>query len=79
MAFCIVSHLNFQNAAPTFNVQAKDFDPSGWELALVTTPSSNISSANDRQLVGPSYALYFCFILYSLVVLSIAILLSRPH
>lgn len=38
--------------APTFNVQAKDFDPSGWELALVTTPSSNISSANDRQLAG---------------------------
>lgn len=59
--------LKFANAAPTFNVQAKDFDPSGWELALVTTPSSNISSANDRQLVGPSYALYFCFILYSLV------------
>ncbi|XP_057960437.1 putative clathrin assembly protein At2g01600 isoform X1 [Malania oleifera] len=33
-------------------VQAKDFDPTGWELALVTTPSSNISSANDRQLAG---------------------------
>ncbi|KAJ9135752.1 hypothetical protein P3X46_032901 [Hevea brasiliensis] len=44
-----------QDAAPTFNsgaAQAKDFDPTGWELALVTTPSSNISSVNERQLAG---------------------------
>ncbi|KDP38084.1 hypothetical protein JCGZ_04727 [Jatropha curcas] len=44
-----------QNAAPTFNSgagQAKDFDPTGWELALVTTPSTNISSVNERQLAG---------------------------
>ncbi|RVX12468.1 putative clathrin assembly protein [Vitis vinifera] len=44
-------------AAPTFDsgaFQAKDFDPTGWELALVTTPSSNISSANERQLVVDS-------------------------
>jgi hypothetical protein len=43
-------------AAPTFDsnaFQAKDFDANGWELALVTTPSGNISSVNDRQLVGP--------------------------
>ncbi|KAL9352622.1 hypothetical protein Peur_055302 [Populus x canadensis] len=43
------------NAAPTFNSaagQAKDFDPAGWELALVTTPSSNISATNERQLAG---------------------------
>ncbi|KAK9276240.1 hypothetical protein L1049_005771 [Liquidambar formosana] len=43
------------DAASSFDsgaVQAKDFDPSGWELALVTTPSSNISSANERQLAG---------------------------
>ncbi|XP_010265534.1 PREDICTED: putative clathrin assembly protein At2g01600 [Nelumbo nucifera] len=33
-------------------VQTKDFDPSGWELALVTTPSSNISSVTERQLAG---------------------------
>ncbi|XP_052205274.1 putative clathrin assembly protein At2g01600 [Diospyros lotus] len=33
-------------------VQAKDLDPTGWELALVTTPSSNISSVNERQLAG---------------------------
>ncbi|KAM7270831.1 hypothetical protein ACFE04_030045 [Oxalis oulophora] len=42
-------------AAPTFNAgaaQSMDFDPSGWELALVTTPSTNISSATDRQLAG---------------------------
>lgn len=32
--------------------QAKDLDPTGWELALVTTPSSNISSVNERQLAG---------------------------
>nr|XP_043638270.1 putative clathrin assembly protein At2g01600 [Erigeron canadensis] len=32
--------------------QAKDFDPSGWELALVTTPSTDISSVQDRQLAG---------------------------
>ncbi|KAJ4835249.1 hypothetical protein Tsubulata_026679 [Turnera subulata] len=42
-------------AAPTFNsgsAQAKDFDPTGWELALVTTPSTNISAATDRKLAG---------------------------
>ncbi|KAF7827643.1 putative clathrin assembly protein [Senna tora] len=32
--------------------QAKDFDPTGWELALITTPSNNISSVNERQLAG---------------------------
>ncbi|XP_047341811.1 putative clathrin assembly protein At2g01600 [Impatiens glandulifera] len=32
--------------------QSKDIDPTGWELALVTTPSSNISSVNERQLAG---------------------------
>lgn len=32
--------------------QLKDFDPTGWELALVTTPSTDISSATERQLVG---------------------------
>ncbi|XP_074274960.1 putative clathrin assembly protein At2g01600 [Silene latifolia] len=31
---------------------AKEFDPSGWELALVTTPSSGISSHPERQLAG---------------------------
>ncbi|CAK9178706.1 unnamed protein product [Ilex paraguariensis] len=34
--------------------QANDFDTTGWELALVTTPSSNISSVQERQLVGSS-------------------------
>lgn len=33
-------------------VQAKDFDPSGWELALVTTPSNNNTPINERQLVS---------------------------
>ncbi|KAG9140614.1 hypothetical protein Leryth_022502 [Lithospermum erythrorhizon] len=32
--------------------QAKSFDPTGWELALVETPSNNISSVQDRQLAG---------------------------
>jgi hypothetical protein len=43
------------DSAPTFNSgasQSKDFDPSGWELALVTAPSTNISSATERQLAG---------------------------
>ncbi|KAI3710535.1 hypothetical protein L2E82_40318 [Cichorium intybus] len=33
-------------------VQSKDFDPTGWELALVTTPSTDISSFQERQLAG---------------------------
>ncbi|XP_047970888.1 putative clathrin assembly protein At2g01600 [Salvia hispanica] len=32
--------------------QAKSFDPSGWELALVTTPSTNLSSLQQSQLGG---------------------------
>ncbi|CAN7041072.1 unnamed protein product [Brassica oleracea var. botrytis] len=32
--------------------QARDSDPSGWELALVTTPSSDISATTERQLAG---------------------------
>ncbi|XP_044494301.1 putative clathrin assembly protein At2g01600 [Mangifera indica] len=42
-------------STPTFNSQSgqpKDFDPTGWELALVTTPSTDISAANDRKLAG---------------------------
>jgi hypothetical protein len=53
-------------AAPTFNSnasQAKDFDANGWELALVTTPSENISSVNERQLVSP-YCLPFVMVLH---------------
>ncbi|XP_059649526.1 putative clathrin assembly protein At2g01600 [Cornus florida] len=33
-------------------VQTNGFDPTGWELALVTAPSSDISSVNERQLGG---------------------------
>ncbi|CAA3026939.1 clathrin assembly At2g01600 [Olea europaea subsp. europaea] len=32
--------------------QAPDFDPTGWEVALVSTPSSNLSSFQERQLAG---------------------------
>ncbi|XVE85434.1 hypothetical protein DITRI_Ditri17bG0090900 [Diplodiscus trichospermus] len=41
--------------ASTFNSSAgqpKDFDPTGWELALVTTPSTDISAPTERQLAG---------------------------
>ncbi|KAF5762273.1 putative ANTH domain, ENTH domain, phosphoinositide-binding clathrin adaptor, domain 2 [Helianthus annuus] len=33
-------------------VQAKDLDLTGWELALVTTPTTDISSFQERQLGG---------------------------
>ncbi|XP_042005395.1 putative clathrin assembly protein At2g01600 [Salvia splendens] len=32
--------------------QSTSFDPSGWELALVTAPSTNLSSVQERQLGG---------------------------
>ncbi|KAK4430320.1 putative clathrin assembly protein [Sesamum alatum] len=32
--------------------QPKDFDQTGWELALVTTPTVNLSSVQQRQLAG---------------------------
>ncbi|KAJ4888483.1 putative clathrin assembly protein [Raphanus sativus] len=38
-------------STPRFG-HANDYDPSGWELALVTTPSNDISAATDRQLGG---------------------------
>ncbi|KAK1320783.1 putative clathrin assembly protein [Acorus calamus] len=33
-------------------VQEKGFDPSGWELALVPAPSSNVSAVNESKLVN---------------------------
>ncbi|KAL5721873.1 hypothetical protein ACHQM5_005460 [Ranunculus cassubicifolius] len=30
----------------------KELDPTGWELALVTTPSNSAPSVNDRELAG---------------------------
>lgn len=73
--FCMVfySHsmvllLIIAGTAPTFDsnvIQAKDFDPTGWELALVTTPSSNISSVNERQLVGPYCLSLLLFVLHT--------------
>lgn len=44
-------HFVFLHVDTTSGFQSKDFDPTGWELALVTTPSTNISSIQDRQLV----------------------------
>ncbi|KAI3910370.1 hypothetical protein MKX01_034764 [Papaver californicum] len=46
LALAIVSSDSSAPAPPN------EFDPSVWELALVTTPGTNISSANDRQLGG---------------------------
>ncbi|KAL6539063.1 hypothetical protein OROMI_025389 [Orobanche minor] len=31
---------------------ANDFDPTGWELALVTAPSTSLSSVPEKQLAG---------------------------
>ncbi|XP_058731155.1 putative clathrin assembly protein At2g01600 [Vicia villosa] len=53
LALAIVSTEN--GTASAFNssaAQTKNFDPTGWELALVSTPSTDISSVNDRQLAG---------------------------
>lgn len=53
LALAIVSTEN--GTASAFNssaAQTKDFDPTGWELALVSTPSTDISSVNERQLAG---------------------------
>ncbi|KAK4264004.1 hypothetical protein QN277_029346 [Acacia crassicarpa] len=53
LALAIVS--TETGSASTFGssaAQTKDFDPTGWELALVTTPSNDISSVNERQLAG---------------------------
>ncbi|KAL8154475.1 hypothetical protein AgCh_000006 [Apium graveolens] len=36
----------------TAPLQARDFDPTGWELALVNTPGTDISSVQDMQLAG---------------------------
>ncbi|KAI4373202.1 hypothetical protein MLD38_011355 [Melastoma candidum] len=54
LALAIVS--SGPDASPTpfgfASTQSKDFDPTGWELALVATPSNDISAVNDRQLAG---------------------------
>lgn len=45
-------HIGATSAFNSTASQTKDFDPTGWELALVSTPSTDISAANERQLVG---------------------------
>ncbi|KAK6921637.1 AP180 N-terminal homology (ANTH) domain [Dillenia turbinata] len=51
-----VSNVEVASPPPPSNLESDllglNFDPTGWELALVTTPSSNISAVNDRQLAG---------------------------
>lgn len=48
------------SATASYPSQANGFDPTGWELALVTTPSSG-TSVNERQLVSPRLSV-LCFI-----------------
>ena len=53
LALAIVPNEN--GTTSTFNssaAQTNDFDPTGWELALVSTPSTDISAVNERQLAG---------------------------
>lgn len=45
-------HVGTASAFNSSAGQTKDFDPTGWELALVSTPRTDISSANERQLVA---------------------------
>ncbi|RDX61433.1 putative clathrin assembly protein, partial [Mucuna pruriens] len=52
LALAIIPTETGATALDSSAAQARDFDPTGWELALVSTPSSNISSVNERQLAG---------------------------
>ncbi|GAB4840423.1 hypothetical protein Ancab_021190 [Ancistrocladus abbreviatus] len=51
LALAIVSSDTASTSHSTTTL-AKEFDPTGWELALVTTPSIDISSINERELAG---------------------------
>ncbi|XP_033135785.1 putative clathrin assembly protein At2g01600 isoform X2 [Brassica rapa] len=51
LALAIISNDGGNSSTPR-SFQANDYDPTGWELALVTTPSNDISAATDRQLAG---------------------------
>ncbi|XP_010424931.2 PREDICTED: putative clathrin assembly protein At2g01600 [Camelina sativa] len=50
LALAIIS-TDANPSTPGFG-QANDYDPTGWELALVTAPSSDISAATERKLAG---------------------------
>uniref|UniRef100_A0A0D9V4H0 ENTH domain-containing protein n=1 Tax=Leersia perrieri TaxID=77586 RepID=A0A0D9V4H0_9ORYZ len=53
LALAIIPTGGDTSTSGTSTVQDKGFDPSGWELALVTTPSSNTNSlAMDSNLGG---------------------------
>ncbi|CAJ1938895.1 unnamed protein product [Sphenostylis stenocarpa] len=52
LALAIVPTETGTASAFSSTAQTKDFDPTGWELALVSTPSTDISAANERQLAG---------------------------
>ncbi|KAG5133661.1 hypothetical protein JHK82_024849 [Glycine max] len=52
LALAIVSTETGSTALDSSGAQARDFDPTEWEIALVSTPSTNISSVNERQLAG---------------------------
>lgn len=52
LALAIIPSGAGASSADPSPLQAKDLDPTGWELALVSTPGNNISSVQDRQLAG---------------------------
>jgi len=52
LALAIVSSDASTSTTSTAGWQDKGFDPTGWELALVTAPSNTNSSAADSQLGG---------------------------
>ncbi|GAB2229757.1 hypothetical protein Droror1_Dr00014011 [Drosera rotundifolia] len=51
LALAIVSS-DTVSSSNSVTAVAKEFDPTGWELALVSTPSSGVSAINERQLAG---------------------------
>ncbi|XP_073003926.1 putative clathrin assembly protein At2g01600 [Typha latifolia] len=52
LALAIVPAESATSTSGSDTVQDKCFDPSGWELALVTTPSNTYSSGVESQLAG---------------------------
>jgi hypothetical protein len=52
LALAIVPSGNNNSPFGSDGFQALDLDPTGWELALVSTPSTDISAAHERQLGG---------------------------
>lgn len=52
LALAIVSNDATSTSNSGATTTTKEFDPTGWELALVSTPSNDISAPVERQLAG---------------------------